>query len=107
MLTRIKSHMGTLASAALFINLSAVTTHARPCPVANSSQNGWVRHESREFGIEMLAPPSFRKVNWSSRSDSTPHCFRSGRMLPREWSLLARQTGERSMSVAPKGQPAC
>ncbi|MEP6779271.1 MAG: hypothetical protein ABJC26_05220 [Gemmatimonadaceae bacterium] len=63
------------ASAALLTALSAATTYGQPCPVATSSQSGWVRHESREFGIEMLAPLSFDRMNWSSRSDSTSLLF--------------------------------
>lgn len=58
-------------SAALLTAVSASTTHGQRCPVATLNQTDWVRHESLELGVEMLAPPSFRNVNWSSRSDST------------------------------------
>ena len=74
MLSIIEPHMRMFrlhASAALLTALSAATAYGQPCPVANSSQTGWVRHESREFGIEMLAPPSFDRMNWSNRSDTT------------------------------------
>ena len=63
------------ASAALLTALSAATTYGQRCPVAKSSQTDWVRHESRAFGVEILAPPSFHQVNWSSRSDSTSALF--------------------------------
>ena len=78
MLSIIKPHLKMLrlyTSAALLTALSVATVHAQRCPVANSSQTGWVRQESREFGIEMLAPPSFDRMNWSSRSDSTSPLF--------------------------------
>ena len=63
------------ASALLLTALSAAPTYGQRCPVANSSQAGWVRHESQEFGIAVLAPPSFDRMNWSSRSDSTSPLF--------------------------------
>lgn len=78
MLSIIKPQMRILrllALAVLLTALSANSMHAQQCPVAKSSQAGWVRHESGEFGIEMHAPPSFRNVNWSSRSDSTSPLF--------------------------------
>jgi hypothetical protein len=63
------------ASVALLSALGADTVRGQPCPVAQLSQAGWVRHQSRDFGIEMLAPPSFDRKNWSSRSDSTSALF--------------------------------
>ena len=60
-----------MVSAVLVTALSGGTTHGQACPVATLSQSDWVRHESREFGIEILAPPSFDRPNWSSRSDTT------------------------------------
>lgn len=48
---------------------------AQACPVATSSQSDWVRHESWEFGFEISGPPSFERINLSSRSDSTSSAF--------------------------------
>lgn len=57
--------------AATIALLNPTDTNAQPCPVAKLNPTSWVRHQSADFGIELLAAPVFRAVEWSSRSDST------------------------------------
>lgn len=66
------SRIGLLAS---FVCASAFCAQAQACPVAHASETGWVTHQSSEFDIEIRSPTSFRKMNWSSRSDSSTALF--------------------------------
>ena len=65
----------TFRIATLLALALAATASAQPCPVATASMDGWVRHQNREFGLEILGPPSFAPKDWPNRLDPSIALF--------------------------------
>ncbi len=64
-----------IAALVAYFATDVTTVDTQPCPVAAISMATWVRHQNRDFGIEISGPPSFVPKDWPNRSDPSAILF--------------------------------